>query len=126
MRAESHQIAAERIDLERNPARGLGRIEMEDRTRTCRASRDFAEMLNRTDLAVDEPEGNQRGGLIDGRGDIFGRNPSLTIGRDSHHLKAAIFELQQGRENGRVFDRRGNHLAPLAERPQCTRNGEIV
>jgi hypothetical protein len=126
VRAEGHQIAPERIDLEWNPARGLGCIEMEDRARAGRASRDFAKVLNRTDLAVDKSQGNQCGGLVDRHSDSFGRNPSLTIGRNSHYLKAAIFEIQQGRENGRVLDRRGNHLAPRAERPQRTRNGEIV
>ena len=48
MRAESHQIAAERIDLERNPACGLGRIEMEDRARALarpRAVEDIVDLL---------------------------------------------------------------------------------
>jgi hypothetical protein len=113
VRRESEQIDLLPRHIKRMPAGGGGGIDEQGNATRGSELADGGDVLNRAEIMVGQVGADENGGWLKRGSNGFRRNEALWVGANASDDKSALFEGDQGFEDGGMFDRRGNDMAAV-------------
>src|SRR3954452_8785327 len=115
MRAERHQIGAERLDVELDIWRRLDRIDVEhDAFPSPDTRRDLGDRLERSDLVIGEHDRDEDRLVVERRLELVGVHAAVPIDRKFDDLEAELLEVPQGMADRVMLDRRRHDAVAMS------------